>query len=72
MRELCGSLHVSRAFQLEEQLMTIIDAQVCAILQRMAQTCADAQVEQAYVRKMVFNSKVRVVSDKCPTTRRIN
>ncbi|MEQ5796493.1 hypothetical protein LZ686_17835 [Paracoccus sp. NFXS7] len=52
--------------------MTIIDAQVCAVLQRMAQTCADAQVEQAYVRKMVFNSKVRVVSDKCPTTWRIN
>ena len=52
--------------------MTIIDAQVCAILQRMAQTCADAQIEQAYVRKIVFNSEVRVVSDKCPTTRRIN
>lgn len=52
--------------------MTIIDAQVCAILQRIAQTCADAQVDQAYVRKIMFNSEVRVVSDKCLTTRRIN
>ena len=52
--------------------MTIIDAQVCAILQRMAQTCADAQVEQAYDRKIVFNSEVRVVSDKCLRTRRVN
>ena len=52
--------------------MTIIDAQVCAILQRMAQTCADAQVEQAYVRKIMFNSEVRVVSDKCIRTRRVN
>ena len=52
--------------------MTIIDAQVCAILQRMAQTCADAQVEQVYIRKIMFNSEVRVVSDKCIRTRRVN
>lgn len=52
--------------------MTIIDVQVCAILQRMVQTCADAQSEQAYDRKIMFSSEARVVSDKCPTTRRIN
>lgn len=52
--------------------MTIIDAQVCAILQKMVQTCEDTQSQRASARTVTYERKLRSAPDLCIRKRRIN
>ncbi len=51
--------------------MMIIDAQICAILQKMVQTCEDTQSRRASGRTLAYDIKLRGTPYLCTRKRHI-